>query len=89
MPEGIEEQAPAEQGGGNETAKVFNDVGNGLAVITDAVLKSQAPDELKGAMKQVMDDYIAVSQQLMGGGAPAGGTQPAEQQGTPLSQAGV
>lgn len=85
----MEEQAPAEQGGGNETAKVFNDVGNGLAVVTDAVLKSQAPDELKGAMKQVLDDFVAITQQLMGGAAPQGGTEPVEQQGTPFSQAGV
>ena len=86
MPDGM----PAE-GGGQDTAQVFNDVGNGLAVVTDAIMQSQAPDEIKGAMQKVLEDFIAITQALTGGGAAPqqGGAVPAEQQGQPFSQAGV
>ena len=82
------------QGGGGDTAQVFNDVANGLAVVTDAIMKSQAPDEIKQRMQGVMQEYVTILQDLMGGGgAPAeaqgGGAVPMEQVGQPYSPAGV
>jgi hypothetical protein len=82
----------AEGQGGGDTAQVFNDVANGLAVVTDAIMKSQAPDEIKQRMQGVMQEYVTILQDLMGGGAPAeaqGGAVPMEQVGQPYSPAGV
>lgn len=82
--------APAEQGGGGQdTAQVMNDVANGLAVVTDAIMQSQAPDEVKSRMQGVMQEYVAILQELMGGGAGPQGAEPVEQVGQPMSPAGV
>lgn len=89
MPQGAEAQGGGEAGG---TAKVFNDVANGLAVVTDAVMKSQAPDEIKSRMQGVLQEYVSVLQDLTGGGGEApqgGGAVPMEQVGQPYSPAGV
>jgi len=84
------EGAPAEQGGATDTAQVMNDVANGLAVVTDAIMQSQVPDEVKGRMQAVLQEYVGILQELMGG-APAeqGGAEPMEQVGQPMSPAGV
>lgn len=85
-------EGAAEQQGGGDTGQIFNDVANGLAVVTDAVMKSQAPDDLKSRMQGILQEFVGVLQELTGGqAAPAGGVEAAEQGagGQPFSQAGV
>lgn len=79
------------EGGGGDAAQIMGDVANGLAVVTDAIMQSGAPDEIKSRMQGIMQEYASLLQELMGGGAPAqgGGAQPMEQVGQPMSPAGV
>jgi len=88
MAEMMEGAAPQEGGGG--TAQVINDVGNGLAVVADAVIQSQAPDQIKQRIGALVQEYAAIMQELTGGGAPqGGGAVQVDQGGQPMSPAGV
>lgn len=93
MAEMMGQAAPAAEAGGEGgggTAQIINDVGNGLAVVADAVLQSQAPDEIKQRIGMLVQEYGQIMQELMGGGATAGGgAVPVEQGGAPMSPAGV
>jgi hypothetical protein len=88
--QGMEGEGGAPGGGEADTAQVMNDVANGLAVVTDAIMQSQAPDEVKSRMQGIMQEYVSILQELMGGGgAEPQGAQPMEQVGQPMSPAGV
>ena len=95
MDEGMnQEQMQQGGGGGGDTGQVFMDIANGLAVVTDAVMQSNAPDDLKGRMQGVMQEYMSIVDELTGGGAQGGGggqPMPVEQSpgAVPYSQAGV
>ena len=89
-----QDQMQQGEGGGGDTGQVFMDIANGLAVVTDAVMQSNAPDDLKGRMQGVMQEYMAIVDELTGGGAQGGGggqPMPVEQSpgAVPYSQAGV
>ena len=81
-------QGQEQQGGGGDAAQVMGDIANGLAVVTDAIMQSAAPDDIKSRMQGVMQEYVSILQELQGGGAQ-GGAQPMEQVGQPMSPAGV
>jgi len=94
MDEGMnQEQMQQGGGGGGDTGQVFMDIANGLAVVTDAVMQSNAPDDLKGRMQGVMQEYMSIVSELTGETQGGGGGQPmpVEQSpgAVPYSQAGV